>query len=125
MAEIIVLVNDISLRGLLYHTPTGDALKDILPLEGIVSTWGEEIYFDITLQRELEPDARQDVEVGELDYWPEGPAFCIFFRPTPVSSGYKPRAYNPVNVFGRIPGDPAALKSVMNNDVIRVSLLQG
>ena len=33
-------------------------------------------------------------------------------RPTPVSTGDAPRAYSPVNVFGRLEGDPRAFDAV-------------
>ena len=69
---------------------------------------------------EAEEDARADVAVGELAYWPMGSAFCIFFGPTPVSTGTEPRAYSPVNVFGRIEGDTAVLRSVPDGPPIRV-----
>ncbi len=62
------------------------------------------------------------VEVGELGYWPAGPAFCIFFGPTPVSKDEKPRAYSPVNVFGRVLGDATRFKSVPNGAKVTVSL---
>jgi hypothetical protein len=86
--------------------------------------WGEEIYFDIALQAELEPDAKEEVEVGDLGYWPAGPAFCIFFGPTPVSTGDTPRAYSPVNVFGKVLGDAKQLTSVSGGAKIRISLLE-
>jgi uncharacterized protein len=125
MAKIIIKVADIELHALLYDTPTAQGIKQILPIESIVSTWGEEIYFDIPLKNDLEADARQDVRIGDLGYWPEGPAFCIFFGPTPVSTSGNPRAYSPVNVFGKILEDPAVLKTVRNNTLIRVDLYPG
>jgi len=69
----------------------------------------------------LENDARPEVEVGDLGYWPSGPAFCIFFGPTPVSRDEKPRAYSPVNIFGRIIGDSTLFKTVSNGSNIRVT----
>jgi len=33
---------------------------EALPLEGGAHVWGEEIYFDVTPEMELEPDARAD-----------------------------------------------------------------
>lgn len=92
-----------------------------LPFEGSANVWGEEIYFDIPVQIQEAPDARADVEVGELGYWPVGSAFCIFFGPTPVSVDAKPRAYSPVNIFGRLVEDPLPLKSVSSDAPIRVS----
>ena len=112
MDKIIIEVENISLKAELLDTPTGRKIADALPLEGSANVWGDEIYFDIPLTIEQESDARQDVDVGDLAYWPAGPAFCIFFGPTPVSTGDQPRAYSPVNVFGRVLDNPLQLKSV-------------
>ena len=59
--------------------------------------------------------------MGELGYWPVGAAFCIFFGPTPVSIDERPRAYSPVNVFGRTLGDAAVFKKVEQGAKVRVS----
>ena len=112
MDRIIIEVENISLKAELLDTPTGRKIAEALPLEGSANVWGDEIYFDIPLTIEQASDARQDVEVGDLAYWPAGPAFCIFFGPTPVSTGVQPRAYSPVNVFGRVLDNPQLLKSV-------------
>lgn len=125
MAKIMIIAGDIMIRAQLYDTPTARAIEQILPVQGTVSTWGDEIYFNIPLEQGLEPDARQDVEVGELGYWPEGPAFCIFFGKTPVSISGNPRASSPVNIFGRTLEDPKSLKSVQSDETIRVDLYHG
>ena len=122
MAKILIQVNHLSVSADLKNTPTTQKILEILPIEGSASVWGEEIYFDIPLQAELEPDAREEVEVGDLGYWPAGPAFCIFFGPTPVSRGERPRAYSPVNVFGHVSGDAKQFKSVTGGAKITVSL---
>lgn len=106
----------------LNDTLTAKKILEILPLEGNVHVWGEEIYFDIPLKIDLEPDAREAIEIGTLAYWPTGPAFCIFFGPTPVSIDEKPRAYSPVNILGHIIGDSSRLKCVPNGAKIRVAL---
>ncbi len=80
----------------------------------------EKNLFEIPVAAEAEEDARADVALGELAYWPIGSAFCIFFGPTPASTGDAPRAYSPVNVFGRIKGDPAVLRSVPDGAPVRV-----
>lgn len=69
----------------------------------------------------LADDAREEVEVGTLAYWPTGNAFCLFFGPTPVSTGDKPRAYSPVNIFGHVIGDVGVLKSVVQGASVTVS----
>ena len=125
MAKIMIIAGDIMIRAQLYDTPTARAIEQILPVQGTVSTWGDEIYFTIPLEQMLEPDARQDVEAGELGYWPQGPTFCIFFGPTPASTSGNPRAYSPVNVFGRVLEDPKSLKGVQNDELIRVDIYSG
>ena len=98
---------------------TAEAVWNSLPLEGKVNRWGDEIYFEIPLKLGRE-NAQQIVEVGDIAYWPPGNALCIFFGPTPSSKGDEPRAYSPVNVFGKIIGDPTVLKKLRTGDLIRI-----
>jgi hypothetical protein len=102
---------------------TARSILDRLPFEGQAQLWGDELYFDIPLNLDLETGASADVAVGDLGYWPAGPAFCIFFGPTPASTGDTPKAYSPVNVFGRIEGDPEALKAIPAGATVRVTAL--
>jgi hypothetical protein len=98
---------------------TAQAIWDALPLEAKASTWGDEIYFSIPVDVAPE-NPREVVEMGDLGYWPPGSAFCIFFGPTPASKGDKIRPASPVNVFGRIEGDPRVFTSVSNGDLVRL-----
>jgi hypothetical protein len=120
MSKITIKASDVSIDAEFLRTPTARAIYDSLPLNGLVNVWGHEIYFEIPLLLGLEDDARQDVEVGDLAYWPSGPAFCIFFGPTPVSRGDAPRAYSPVNVFGRVKGDALVFKTIANGSRILI-----
>ena len=124
MGKIMIEVEGLAIAAELYDTPTAQKITQILPIEGSANVWGEEIYFDIPCQAELEPDAREEVDVGDLGYWPEGPAICIFFGPTPVSRGDKPRAYSPVNVFGKVAGDAKQFTFVPSGAAIRISLAE-
>jgi len=124
MEKINISVESLSLEAEMFETPTARKMMEALPFESSANVWGDEIYFDIPLSLELEPDARADVEVGDLAYWPAGPAFCIFFGPTPVSTGDQPRAYSPVNVFGRVSGDTGKLKTISAGAVIKVTLVK-
>ena len=124
MEKINISVENLSIEAEMFETPTARKMMEALPFEGSANVWGNEIYFDIPLSLELEPDARADVEVGDLAYWPAGPAFCIFFGPTPVSTGDQPRAYSPVNVFGRVSGDTGKFKTISAGAVIKVTLVK-
>ena len=119
---ITIQAGGVSARAELNDTPCAGKIHDALPIEAVVSTWGEEIYFDIGVACDLAAGAREDVEVGELGYWPTGRAFCVFFGPTPASDpGGPPRAASSVNVIGRILGDAAAFKAVRNGDKVILS----
>jgi len=88
----------------LNDTSTAQAIWEALPIKGRVSLWGEEIYFSIPLILELEA-GQELVSIGDLGYWPDGNAFCIFFGPTPISQGDEIRPASPVTVFGKVIGD--------------------
>jgi len=120
MKKIIIQFNKITLTAELKDTPSARKIYDALPIEAKANTWGDEIYFNIPVKSEQEPDARDEVTVGEIGYWPPGHAFCIFFGPTPASIDDKPRAASPVNVFGFIQGDATILRSVKTGDNVRI-----
>ena len=121
MHKITITAGDISLPAELNDGPTARQIWEALPIEGSANVWGDEIYFAIPVQAEQEPDAREQVEVGELGYWPVGRAFCIFFGPTPVSTDDRPRAYSPVNILGRVVGDATAFRAVKSGATVRLS----
>ncbi len=104
----------------LLNTPTADAIWNALPFESTCNLWGDEIYFTIPLRASLEKDAQEIVAPGDLGYWPQGPAFCIFFGPTPISQGSEIRPASAVNVFGKIIGDTTIFKKVPPNAPVRV-----
>ena len=80
-----------------------------------------EIYYSIPAAAELEDDAREVLEPGELGYWPPGSAFCIFFGATPISRGDECRAASKVNVFGKVLGDTTPLWDMKDGQNITVT----
>jgi hypothetical protein len=111
--RIRILIGDRQLSATLDDSTTAEAVSAALPLRGRVSRWGDEVYFIIPVQIAEAADARQDMGIGELGYWPVGHAFCLFFGPTPVSRGETPRAYSNVNPFGSVDGDEQAIKKAL------------
>lgn len=101
----------------LNETRTGQAIWEVLPIKGRVDLWGEEIYFSIPLSLELEL-GQELVNIGDLGYWPEGNAFCIFFGPTPISQTGEIRPASPVSVFGRVTSDTTVFKQVASGTEI-------
>lgn len=110
MRRMWVRAGDVELVADLRTSPTADALWDLLPVTSRSARWGDEFYFRVeALLAEREPDARDQMEVGEIGYWVEGQAVAVFFGPTPASREGEPRAIVPVNVVGRLRGDARAL----------------
>jgi len=124
MSVIEISSGELTLQAELNESPTAYEIWNKLPLEGRANAWGDEIYFEVPVAMDQESDARAEVEVGELGYWPVGRAFCIFFGPTPVSTDERPRAYSPVNVIGRVQGDAKLFKLVRDGDLVRIDRLE-
>ena len=70
-----------------------EAIFEMLPIDGIANLWGEEVYFDVSLQMKNE-NASPSAVAGDICYWSPGPAFCIFFGKT--------QPYSAVNHIGKI-----------------------
>jgi hypothetical protein len=123
MNKIAISAGGISLPAELNDSPTARQIWEALPIEGSAKTWGDEVYFEIPVVAEQKPDARADVEVGELGYWPVGRAFCVFFGPTPASTDERPRAASPVNILGRVLGDATRFRTIQPGTRVRLERL--
>jgi uncharacterized protein len=113
MTQIAIRVGSLTMQAELNDTQTARQVADALPLRSGFSTWGDEIYFAIPIAAELESDARDVVEMGDLGYWPPGNALCIFFGPTPMSQAGEIRPASAVNLIGKVIGDATQFKAVM------------
>lgn len=120
MRKVTITAGNVKAEATLKDTPTADALWEALPIKGRGNTWGEEIYFSIPVRAGLEPSADEVVELGDIAYWPPGSAFCIFFGATPVSGPGEVRAASPVNVLGKLEGDPKVFKKVPNGTTVTI-----
>jgi hypothetical protein len=118
--RIRIQVGDQTVHGTLSDNETANKIWETLPIETTVSTWGDEFYFGIDLALEQAPDARTEMKLGELAYWPPGSAFCIFFGPTPASHGDEPRAASEVNPFGMVEEDASVLKGIPSGTKILI-----
>jgi hypothetical protein len=121
MKRIKITAGNITLEATLADAACAEALWNILPLSTKINTWGDEIYFSIPLHHELDATAREVVEMGDLGYWPEGPAFCIFYGPTPISTDKEIRPASAVNIIGKVIGDPTSLRTVLPGSKITLS----
>jgi hypothetical protein len=117
--RILITAGTVTADAELNDSATAAAIAAALPIEAKAETWGDEIYFDIGLALPGEAP-REVVALGDLGYWPPGQAFCIFFGPTPMSRGDEIRPASPVNVVGRVTGDPRAFTRVRAGARVRI-----
>jgi hypothetical protein len=122
MREIKITAGKVEANATLGEGETADAIWNALPIEEQANTWGDEIYFSIPVTCKPEKP-KEVVELGDLGYWPPGTAFCIFFGPTPMSQGKEIRPASPVNVFGRVEGDPKVFKQVRSGETVIIEKL--
>jgi hypothetical protein len=118
--RIRITAGSVAAEASLNDSATAALVWDALPIEAAGETWGDEIYFGIPVKAEPAKDAREVVQLGDLGYWPPGHAFCIFFGPTPSSRGGEIRPSSPVNVIGKVAGDPTVFTKVRSGTKVRL-----
>ena len=119
--QIQITADGVTVVASLNESPTAELLWDALPIQARANTWGDEIYFSTPVSTDEDADwAEETVELGAVAYWPPGKALCLFFGPTPMSSGDEIRPASAVNVLGLIDGDPTVLKKVPSGSDITV-----
>jgi hypothetical protein len=117
--KIKIVIGSMEAFATLNNIKTASTIVNSLPFESVAHRWGEEIYFEIPLELELE-NGKEVLEIGDVAYWPPGKSMCIFFGPTPSSKGNEIRAYSAVSVFGKVIGDARIFGAVREGERIRV-----
>lgn len=107
-----------AITGFLNDTPTARYLAEVLPLSSSANTWGEEVYFSVPVDAELETNPRQVVEAGTICFWVQGASMAIPYGPTPISIGRECRLVTACNILGKIEGDSRVLASIQDGDSI-------
>jgi uncharacterized protein len=102
--EVTAVLND---------SATARSLLAALPIDAVAQRWGNEVYFTVPVHVGPE-DPVERVAVGDIGYWPPGPAFCIFFGQQPVSA---------VNPLGSVEGDVTVFDGIDEGYPIRLEAL--
>ena len=90
-----------------------------LPVESTVSTWGDEIYFNIGFKASAE-NAVMEINVGDVAYWPQGKCLCVFFGSTPASTREVPVPASPVVIVGKTSASREDLRKIQLAERISV-----
>jgi len=118
--KVVITVGDRQEKAELNDSRVAQAIWEKLPISAQVSTWGEEIYFEIPVKTKIDRPVRE-VAKGDLCYWPNGACFCIFFGPTPMSSGDKIIPASEVEIIGKlVTTDYAGLKTARDGQPVRI-----
>jgi len=119
LKRIRIVSGEVAAEADIDDSSTAEAVWKSLPLESRANTWGEEVYFSVGLDIG-EENPKEVVAMGDLGYWPPGKAVCVFFGRTPASRGDEIRPASPVNVFGKLTGDPKVFSKVRDGARIRM-----
>ena len=123
MNSINLKFSNYTLNIKLRSTNTANAIKNILPFKSIVKTWGDEIYFEIPIKKnlDLESDAKDVINLGEIAYWIDGKCIAIGYGKTPISQNNEIRLAAKTNIWGDAVLDVKELGKIRNGDEIIIS----
>lgn len=95
------------------NSPNGDTIYRMLPITSKINTWGDELYFPLNVQLNLNSPV-EVVTLGDIAYSKVYDAFCIFYGKTPISNNDEIIPNSPVDLIGRLEQDPSALKELLS-----------
>ena len=123
MNSIKLKFSNYTLNIKLRSTNTANAIKNILPFKSIVKTWGDEIYFEIPIEKniDLESDAKDIIDLGEVAYWIDGKSIAIGYGKTPISQNNEIRLAAKTNIWGDAVLDVKELGKIRDGDEIIIS----
>jgi len=123
MNSINLKFSNYTLNIKLRSTNTANAIKNILPFKSIVKTWGDEIYFEVPIKKnlDLENDAKDVIVLGEIAYWIDGKCIAIGYGKTPISQNNEIRLAAKTNIWGDAVLDVKELGKIRDGDEIIIS----
>ena len=125
MRGIIIHIGQHEIHTQLRETATANAIYAALPFESAAQTWGNEIYFSTPVNGiNLENDAKEIVELGEIAFWVEGNCIAIGFGPTPISQTDEIRLAAKTNIWADTSYNLKTLKDVIAGDSIKVTITE-
>lgn len=121
MKKIIFKTGSLTFAGLLNSSQAASEIFANLPVTSEVSRWGKEIYFNLGFKVSSEL-ATSELTCGDIGYWPQGKALCIFYGPTPFSEEEdQPVPASPVVIIGKTSAKAELLDQVKLGQTITVA----
>jgi len=89
-----------------------------LPFRTSINMLGSQIYFEMKTEVKVEGDSTV-FDAGDIAYWPQADALCLFFGPTPLSGDDgRPVSAFPLKKIGRILDDFGTLSEAGDRQTI-------
>ena len=123
MKKIVLKFKDKELILNLRDTLTAKLIYDSIPFTSTVKKWGEEIYFETTINAELENNARAVVEFGEIAFWNGGSAIAIGYGKTPISKENEIRLISPCNIWADSDFKKDYIEKIKENEIVKIEKL--
>lgn len=102
----------------LEERPVADEMWERLPMKSKARLRGDdEIHFPVLVPEAVEPPDNNGIEAGDVAYWPEGNALCIFCGP---ASDDSPRDAEDFTKVGRVVEGLESCGSVRANEELRI-----
>ena len=120
MKKIKIKFLNCSINVDLYDTQTSNLIWESCPIESVISTWGDEVYFDTKIQTIKEGNAKDVINKGEIAFWVEGSSIAIGFGPTPISHDNEIRLVTKANIIGKTCSDLSLLSMVNSGEIVIV-----
>ena len=115
-----IFINNYEIIADLNNSLTASKIWNSLPISSDINTWGNEIYFDTSVSVEIEENAKEVIQLGEIVYWPTGKVIAIGFGKTPISLGDEIRLASKCNVWANTNFDLKKLVNVRQGEKVLV-----
>ena len=96
--------------------PVANELWDRLPMQSDARLRGDQIHFPVLIPSAAEAPDREEIETGDVAYWPPEDALCLFFGETHARTDRE----SPVASVGRIVAGIEDCNLVRQNETLRI-----
>jgi len=120
MSTVKITIGKIVIGVELLDTPTAKAITANLPFGSKAKIFGDEAFIETPISAELEDDAKENTQLGDICFWPEGQCIVLRFgtSPTPIPMGDEVKLVAKTNVWGKALNDVKDLKAVKTDDFV-------
>ena len=116
--HMIVRGEDAEITVELEERPVADEMWERLPMKSKARLRGDdEVHFPVLVPDAVEPPDNNGIEEGDVAYWPEGNALCIFRGP---ASDDSPRDAEDFTKVGRVINGLESSANIRANEELRI-----